>query len=352
MKKSGVLLALPVLVALMVLAFAGVGHTADRVVNVPAGTDLDAKINSDPSTTATIFQLAANTTYQVDQMITLKAGDGIRGAVGSMSMRGPATDPNPTSKIVGVNGVPTVIRAVGANIEISWVDVSGGNFAGTSSSGYGIRADQGGDTLLIQYSRIHHNEAAGITNARGHIMNNEIDNNATDPNTVGSTAAGIKGLYEYEAAHNFVHDNHGVGMWCDWGCLDTGIGVWEAHHNLVVNNGLDGIRFDHSAANEGEAEIWANAAHGNGYDRPGRAGIHVNNASHALIRDNVAGAATVAGTSYRGNANRYAVSVTQNNPDWPATTYVTVENNRLNGERVYVAPNVNLSTIVVGNNTP
>jgi hypothetical protein len=352
MKKSGGLLGLPVLVALMVLAFAGVGHTAVRVVNVPAGTDLDAKINTDPSTTATIFQLAANTSYQVNQTITLKAGDGIRGAVGSKSMLDPATDPNPTSKIVGVNGVPTVIRAVGANIEISWVDVSGGNFAGTFSSGYGIKADQGGDTLLIQYSRIHHNEAAGITNARGHIMDNEIDNNATDPTTVGSTAAGVKGLYEYEAARNFVHDNHGVGMWCDWGCLDTGIGVWNAHHNLVVNNGLDGIRFDHSTANEGEAEIWANAAHGNGYDRPGRAGIHVNNASHASIHENVAGAAIVDGTSYRGNANHYAVSVTQNNPDWPSTTYVTVENNQLNGERVYIAPNVNLSTIVVGNNTP
>jgi hypothetical protein len=344
--------AVAAIVALMVLAFAGVGHTAARVVNVPAGTDLDAKINADPSTTATIFQLDANATYQVNRMITLKAGDGIRGAEGSTSMRGPATDPNPTSKIVGVNGVQTVIRTEGANIEISWVDVSGGNYTGTYSSGYGIRAARGGETLLIQYSRIHHNEAAGITNARGHILDNEIDNNATDPNSVDRTAGGVKGMYEYEAARNFVHDNHGVGMRCDWGCLDTAIGVWNAHHNLVVNNGLDGIRFDHTASNEGEAEIWANEVHGNGYGGPGRAGIHVNNASHALIHNNVAGAASVAGTAYGGNANRYAIFLTQNNPDWPPTTYVTVENNWLNGERVYIAPNVNMSTIVVRNNTP
>ena len=340
------------IVALMVLAFAGVGHSAARVVNVPAGTDLDAKINADPSTTATTFQLAPNATYRVNQMIMLKAGDSIRGAVGSMSMRGPATDPNPTSKIVGVNSLQTVIRTMGSNIEISWVDVSGGNFTGTASSGFGIRADQGGDTLLIQYSRIHHNEAAGITNARGHIMNNEIDNNATNPDTVGFTSGGVKGVNEYAAARNFVHDNNGSGIKCDWGCIDTGIGVWKVHDNLVVNNGLDGIRLDQTAADEGEAEIWANEVHGNGYERPGRAGIHINNSSHALIHDNVAGAATVAGTAYRGNANGYAVFLTQNNPDWPPTKYVTVEDNWLKGERVYIAPNVNTSTIVVRNNTP
>jgi hypothetical protein len=178
--------------ATIALSFTKV-EAATRVVNVPAGADIAQVVNTDSATMATAFQLAPNATYRVNALIILKPGDELRGAVGTMTKVGPATDPNPTTKLVNGAALESLISLRGDNA-ITWLDLSGADFKGRSGGGSAIAAGSGDDDTWIQYNRIHLNGAAGITNAHGHILDNEIDNNTTDRSALGVIAAGVKGI--------------------------------------------------------------------------------------------------------------------------------------------------------------
>jgi hypothetical protein len=143
------------------------------VVNVPAGADVAQVVNADPATTATTFQLAANTTYRVNALIFLKAGDQLRGAVpsGTPGKVGPTTDPDPTTELVNGAALESPL-ALRGDKAITWLDISGADFKGRAGGGSATAAGFGNDNTLIQFNRIHHNGAAGITNARGHILDN------------------------------------------------------------------------------------------------------------------------------------------------------------------------------------
>ena len=171
-------------------------EAATRVVNVPPDPNLNVAnlVNNDPATTATAFQLAPNFTYRVTALIILKPGDELRGAVPSGTPRkvGPATDPDPTTKLVNGAALESLIALRGDNA-ITWLDISGADFKGQAGGGSAIAAGSGNDNTLIQFNQIHHNGAAGITNARGHILDNEIDHNTTEPAALGFIAAGVKG---------------------------------------------------------------------------------------------------------------------------------------------------------------
>ena len=159
--------------------------------DVPANADIAAVVNADPATRPTVFRLAPNVTYRVNALIILRAGDQLRGAVpsGTPRMVGPATDPDPTTKLVNGAALESLIGLRGDNA-ITWLDMSGADYKGQQGTGSAISAGSGNDNTLIQFNRIHDNGAAGITNARGHIIDNEIDHNTTEPQPLALSALG------------------------------------------------------------------------------------------------------------------------------------------------------------------
>jgi hypothetical protein len=75
-----------------------------------------------------------------------------------------------------------------------------------------------------------------------------------------------------------------------------------------------------------------NRLHGNSYDER-RGGISIRDSRNALVRDNVLGAATVAGVSYQTNAERIAVGASDSGrADRTNLQNVDIVNNVLDGE--------------------
>jgi hypothetical protein len=313
--------------------------------NVPADADIAQVVNSDPATTATIFQLPAGTTYTIDQTIVLKAGDQLQGAVGPTPTKVvPATDPNPTSSIVGNGVLAKLIDVRGANTQVRWVDLSKANFTGSGGTGTAIGAGAGGDSTLIQFNRIHDNEAAGITTARGHILDNEIDHNSTDPASWGYIGAGVKGVYEYEAGRNYVHDNFAHGLWGDVEVKHTTIGAFDVHDNVLINNGRAGVRYESVSTTGGEFRAVGNVIQNNG-GQSVRGGISIHDAADSYVANNTFG----------GNVDKLGVRITDSGrSDRPDTKNATIENNTMNGEIVKLGSGVSVSAdnIMIRNNIP
>jgi hypothetical protein len=94
-------------------------------------------------------------------------------------------------------------------------------------------------------------------------------------------------------------------------------GFW-AHHNLVVNNGRWGIRYEYSAivksgvrtssdtTHSSNALVEANEIHANGY-KGDYGGASVYDAQNGTFRNNSFGAKTIAGVSYGANNNKRAI---------------------------------------------
>ncbi len=335
MRKCVILLAL--LLALGVSSVFLMG--AARVVEVPCGRDLDARVNADPATTATLFRLGS-CNYNVDHTVILKAGDGLAGPVGTFTRRGPAFDPNPVAQITGTGGIPEVIRPQGsrpAKVTIRWVSVTGAkgqyqNGKPKQGTGGGLAMGSASNTSTIYAVRSHNNEAAGVTNAHGVYERVELDHNATNPDFAGFNGSGLKAITEVEIKNSYVHDNGGNGLWCDVGCSNApnmANGFW-VHHNLVVNNDRAGIRVENSPT---RALIENNHVHGNSYHEK-RGGVSIRDSQNVLVRNNVFGAATmVAGVSYPNNADRVAaVASDSGRADRTNLQNVDIVNNVLNGE--------------------
>jgi parallel beta-helix repeat protein len=330
LRKYLVLLAL--LLALGISSVCLMG--AARVVQVPCGRDLDAIVNADSGTTATLFQLGA-CNYNVDHTVILRAGDGLAGPVGTFTQRGPAFDPDPVAEITGINGIPEVIRPQGSSpptVTLRWISVTGAkgqyqNGKPMHGTGGGLAMASASNTSTVYAVRSHHNEASGVTNAHGIYDRVELDHNATNPDFLGFTGSGLKAIVEVEIKGSYVHDNAGNGLWCDVGCSNvSGManGFW-VHENLVVNNGRSGVRFENSPT---QALIENNHIHGNSYD-----GVSVRDSQNALVRNNTLGAATIAGVSYAKNAANVAVVASDSGgADRTDLRNVDIVNNILNGE--------------------
>ena len=321
---------------------------AKFVVNVPAPTntnpvDIAKVVNGDSATRATVFQLAANATYRVNALIVLKPGDELRGAVGTKTQapEGVATDPNPTTKLVNGAALESLIALRGDNA-ITWLDMRGADYKGQSGSGSAIAAGSGDDDTWIQYNRIHDNGAAGITNARGHILDNEIDHNTTEPAALGHIGAGVKGIMEYEAGCNYVHDNLGHGLWGDVLMKDTNVGSFNVHDNVLFNNGRAGVRFERTECSGAEFYARNNIIQYNGWESM-RGGVSIHDACNSEVVNNFFG----------GNRDNLAVRITDSGrSDRPDTKNVTVENNTMNGQIVKLGSGVSAQAdnIVVRNN--
>jgi hypothetical protein len=287
----------------------------DRCVGVAIrpGDDLDAAVNADPRSEATTFCVgaaAAGTVYRIDQPVVLGPGDRLLGERGQVAIRGPARYGLPLVRIRPAVSLPVLIRLVGPGTELWWLDIAGGEA--------GVTVPRGDSRTVLAYLAVHDNTRKGIGQMRGRLLHSELYRNGTDPLWWGFDATAVKGVDEYEAAFDYVHDNPANGLWCDHGCADAGTpmrnGFW-VHDSLLVDNGRWGVRYEQSPhvpsgvrRAEPTALVERNEIHGNGYqDREAFGGASMWDAQHATFRDNVFGAATIAGVSYRGNAGGLAL---------------------------------------------
>jgi Right handed beta helix region len=106
------------------------------------------------------------------------------------------------------------------------------------------------------------------------------------------------------------------------------------HENLVVDNGRAGIRFEEvgDAAESGEALIENNEVHGNSTGAV-RGGVSIHDAQNALVRNNVFGAAVIAGVAYLPDSEGVAIRATDSGrSDRPDLWNVDSAGNVLNGE--------------------
>ena len=323
-----------IVAVVVAIALVIMGHTPSAAATFPCsgvqihpGDDLDATVNSNPGDRATTFCVHATpsgTTYNINHTVRLKAGDKLIGQPGQVVTRGPASYGVPPVKIRNGASIGKLIELVGPDVQLKWLDIAGAEAKYRRSgqviqgSGSGIRAGQATATARLEYLAVHHNDGQGIGSMRGKLLHSNLYKNGTNRKFWGFTAAAVKGVDEYEAAYNYVHDNPANGLWCDHGCSDAGAampnGFW-AHDNLLVNNGRWGVRYEYSPivksgvhAGRPTALIEDNAVHGNGYrKRAGFGGASMHDAQNATFRNNAFGSATIAGARYAANAGRRAI---------------------------------------------
>ena len=318
---------------------AGATHACSGV-QIQPGDDLDAIVNSDPAETATTFCVHApttNTTYTIDHTVILMSGDKLLGQPGRVITRGPASYGVPPVKIRNGASLSRLIDVSGSNVTLRWLDVAGakgtyispfpddchkpsadGLRCPKNGTGVGIAAGKADATLRMKYLRVHHNEAVGIGSMNGKLLHSNLDHNGTNPDFWRYSAAAVKGVKEYEAAYNFVHDNPANGLWCDAGCKDVGAampnGFW-VHDNLLVNNGRWGARYEHSPSglatgvhrSQPTALIEDNRVYGNGYLGNSLGGVSMSDAQNVTFRNNSFGPKKIAGVRYRSNSNKRAI---------------------------------------------
>lgn len=321
-------------VMLAIVVVAVIGHTPRAAaasfscsgIQVKPGDDLDAIINNDPADRATTFCVHASssgTTYKINHSIVLKQGDKIFGQPGEVVTRGPADYGVPIVYLRNGASLGKLIMLRGSN-QLRWLDIAGAEAkyrrkgSVIQGSGSGIRAGQASANSRMEYLAIHHNDGQGVGSMKGKLLHSNLYKNGTNRDFWGFTAAAVKGVDEYEAAHNYIHDNPANGLWCDHRCNNAGAampnGFW-VHHNLIVNNGRWGVRYEYSPilksgehASHTTALVENNEIHGNGYKRrSGFGGASQHDAQNATFRNNVFGPKTIAGVSYRANAGRLAI---------------------------------------------
>jgi hypothetical protein len=332
--------------------------TGTNIINVspndPRG-DLDDIINGDSATRATTFCVHGGE-YTIDRTVTLRSGDQIQGEPqpGTPTSVGPATKPEPPVQVTpGANNLNELIRANGSNIRIMWLDLSGAtgqytNGQPVAGSGTAIAVGTADGTFRARYLRVHNNDGAGITNMKGRVLDSEFFSNTEDLNFIGFIGSAVKGVTEFEAARNFVHDEQGNGIWLDLGkdAPARKNGYW-VHHNLIVDNTRAGIRYENSppglAPGVHQSALTAlienNAVYGNSVTAP-RAPrpISVRNSQNAVVRDNVFGEATINGEVYPHNGQNVAVRAADaGRVDKTDMWNVDIIGNTLNGETIVLS---------------
>jgi len=326
----------------LILAFYSLANAETRIVNIPCGQDIDATINADPRGTPSRFVLGADCTFLASATIVPSHGDEVACAVApTFVQRGPAFDPTTRCTVAGNSSVENVFRPIGqggttATVRFEGIKITGGNFTGSTGSGAAIA--EGSMTNLSSYYGIEvmNNEAAGILSAKGTFERVEFTNNTLVSGALGVIGAGIKARNEVEVKNSYVHDTQGNGLWCDNFCHDSDShpkGFW-VHHNLVVDNGRAGIRFERvgDVSTAGEALIEYNEVHGNSPNEK-RGGISVRDVQNATIQNNRFGAVSISGVKYLANARNVAIIASDSGrSDRPNLFNIDIVNNTLNGE--------------------
>jgi hypothetical protein len=318
----------------LILLFYSVADAQARIVSIPCGQDIDATINSDSQTRSTRFVLGADCVFSASA--TVKPGhlDEVVCAIPpTFIQRGPAFDPTTRCTVAGPS-LSQVFKPAGAGgglaqVYFEGIKITGGNFNGTSGSGAAIAGGTTSDSSRFYGVEIRDNDAAGVQSGRGTFQRIELTNNSMDPGSIGFNAAGIKARHEAVILESYVHNTQGNGIWCDNSCLDTDLGTFWVHHNLVVGSGRSGIRWEEVPSTGGEALIEGNEVHGK---TDGKPGISAHDAKDAVIRNNVFGAATIAYASYPKNYDEGIQASDSGRSDRPDLLNIDILNNTLNGE--------------------
>jgi hypothetical protein len=321
------------LVALLVLSMT---MGASRTVQVPCGSDIDAKINADSSTISTRFVLGSciSNPYIASATVVPQNGDEVAGPVGTFTARGLAQDPSTTTIIRGAAGLAQVMKPKGT-VSLEWITVEGGDFNGGTGTGVGIAGGAMSSASNMFAVTVRNNEGAGLSNMNGSFDSIELTNNTTNSQALGFIGSGGKAINEVSISRAYVHDTQGNGLWCDEFCHDSSLGKYIVRDSLVVNNGREGIRWERvgSDTGSGEALIERNEVHGNGH-LDARYGIGARDAANAVIQNNVFGAKTIAGIAYPKN-NLGAIRASDSGrSDRPNLFNIDILNNTLNGETI------------------
>jgi len=257
-------------------------------------------------------------------------GDALVGEPGKSTAIGPATKPEPVVLVRNAAALSRLVQPTGSNIHLEWLDISGANVlynnqpkdtcanwgkvakaCPQAGTGVAIASAKADGTLLISHVRVWGNEGLGIGNAKGRVLHSEFTDNTRNPDWVGFEGAGVKGVTEFEAAYNFVHDEQGNGLWCDHACTDDAArvnGAWF-HHNLIVNNARWGLRYEFSpivasGVYSSQPTFLAenNEIHGNG-----AGGTSMVDAQNGIFRSNIFGPTTITGVRYAANYDNNAI---------------------------------------------
>jgi hypothetical protein len=338
------LLAAAIMVPL-ILVFYSLGHAQVPIVNIPCDRDIDATINADDRGTASRFVLDAGCTFVASETIVPSDGDEVACAVApTFVQRGPAFDPTTRCTVAGNGNVENVFRPTGqggttATVSFEGIEITGGNFTGSSGTGAAIAEGSMTNTSSHYGIEVRDNDAAGILSAKGTFERVEFTDNTRDPDALGVIGSGLRARDEVEVKESYVHDTQGNGIWCDNFCEDSAghpNGFW-VHDNLVVNNGRAGIRFERvgQVSTAGEALIENNEVHGNSYGDAERGGISVRDAQNATIRNNRFGEVTIDGVRYPPNSRNVAIIASDSGgADRPNLFNIQIESNTLNGETI------------------
>jgi hypothetical protein len=246
-------------------------------------------------------------------------------APGRWGVRTPIV-PKAGQKLIGAGRGATFLTGAGAsmiinakgrhNVTISGMSISGarGGYGCRPACGRGIGA---GAYMRVSNVRVFNNDLMGIAGSGlGMVITtSEIHNNGS-PNLVNCCAGGVKTAHAYTITNSYVHDNIGIGIWCDVRCL---CGRWHVYNNVVKGNLVGGIRYETSAVG---ATIRGNTVQGNNRKgQGGHGGIEVNSSRNVLVEANRLG----------GNVGP-GIIVNGSRP--PGTANVMVRNNALAGDGI------------------
>jgi hypothetical protein len=269
-------------------------------VGLTPSDDLQAAIDVHPA--GTRFCLAAGT-YTVSEPIRPESGDVFVGAGASAAF-------------VVASSAPAVFDASGTSgVEFRRLAISGA-VGGESCKPECGRGISGGADLLVYRARLHDNDTAGIGGTDGgmRIVSSEIDHNGSEA-LIGCCAAGVKSANAYTIVGSSIHDNIGVGVWCDVGCA----GTFLVLDNVITHNVMGGVRYEISP---GPAVIRGNTVTGNNlHDQGGHGGIEINSSRNVVIENNVLGGNAGAGIIANGNRS-------------PSLGDVVIRNNELAGDEL------------------
>jgi Right handed beta helix region len=127
------------------------------------------------------------------------------------------------------------------NVTITGLSISGAVHDNACEPDCGRAIGGGGQNLLVENVRAHHNENQGIggTDDGLVVLNSTFDHNGDADSAMDGglvSAAGIKSVNSMFIYNSRFTDNYWAGVWCDIEC-----GAFEVHDSYFSGNGKTGI---------------------------------------------------------------------------------------------------------------
>jgi hypothetical protein len=299
-------------------------------LDVPAESNLAAVASAHPP--GTTFCLAAGT-YNVVTPIPFDRGDSFIGPPASKIPKWtPASETfwarPPSAKLVSTSGQPIFQKSLagpsGAVITFRFLDISGGMDGAAGEIGQAIGG--GGQRLLIDRSRIHHNIGPAVAAWSGTIVDSELDHNGGAAGGQG----GLKSVAGYAHAKRiFFHDNVN-GINCDFCIAADGDGPYSVVDSRVTDNQAVGLKTE--VTDVGTTFAGNVVLRNNLSNQSTAAGILVLSASNVLVSGNTFGGNLQAGLSARKD-DRVA-----------SMTNVRFQDNTMNGDAIVGCGRLSLAT--------